>query len=74
MKTFIFRSIDIYWHFTLGSDVYEAVLEGVTTSVVKLPLVPGKSHVLYFVAVDNVGNSQSLQDVDPTTVVVPNGI
>ena len=45
-----------------------------TTSVVKLPLVPGKSHLLYFVAVDNVGNSQSLQDVDPTTVVVPNGI
>ena len=45
-----------------------------TTSVVKLRLEPGKSYALYVVAVDNVGNSQSLLDVNPTTLVVPNGI
>ena len=58
----------------LGIGVYEAILEGVTTAVVKLPLEPGKSYQLYVVAVDNVGNSQSLVDVDSTKLVVPNGI
>ena len=45
-----------------------------TISVVKLPLEPGNSYELYVVAVDNVGNSQSLVDVDSTKLVVPNGI
>ena len=58
----------------LGIGVYGTILEGVTTSVVKLPLEPGKSYELYVVAVDNVGNSQSLVDVDSTILVVPNGI
>ena len=58
----------------LGIGVYGTILEGVTTSVVKLPLEPGKSYELYVVAVDNVGNSQSLVDVDSTKLVVPNGI
>ena len=58
----------------LGLGVYEAILEGVTTSFVKLPLKPGKLYELYAVAVDNVGNSQSLLDVDSTKLVVPNGI
>ena len=59
---------------SLGPGVYELIAEGVTTSVVKLPLEPGNSYVLYAVAVDNVGNSQSLRDVDPTILTVPNGI
>ena len=58
----------------LGIGVYEALLEGVAVSVVKLPLEPGNSYELYVVAVDNVGNSQSLVDVDSTILVVPNGI
>ena len=58
----------------LGIGVYGTILEGVTTSVVKLPLEPGKSYELYVVAVDNVGNSQSLVDVDSTKLPVPNGI
>ena len=58
----------------LGIGDYGTILEGVTTSVVKLPLEPGKSYELYVVAVDNVGNSQSLVDVDSTKLVVPNGI
>ena len=58
----------------LGIGVYGTILEGVTTSVVKLPLEPGKSYELYVVAVDNVGNSQSLVDVDSTKLIVPNGI
>ena len=58
----------------LGIGVYEAMLEGVTTSFIKLPLEPGESYELYAVAVDNVGNSQPLLDVDPTKLVVPNGI
>ena len=58
----------------LGIGVYGTILEGVTTSVVKLPLEPGKSYELYVVAVDNVGNSQSLVDVDSTKLVAPNGI
>ena len=58
----------------LDIGVYGTILEGVTTSVVKLPLEPGKSYELYVVAVDNVGNSQSLVDVDSTKLVVPNGI
>ena len=58
----------------LGIGVYEALLEGVAVSVVKLPLEPGNSYELYVVAVDNVGNSQSLVDVDSTKLVVPNGI
>ena len=58
----------------LGIGVYEALLEGVTIPVVKLPLEPGNSYELYVVAVDNVGNSQSLVDVDSTKLVVPNGI
>ena len=58
----------------LGIGVYEALLEGVTISVVKLPLEPGNLYELYVVAVDNVGNSQSLVDVDSTKLVVPNGI
>ena len=58
----------------LGIGVYEALLEGVTISVVKLPLESGNSYELYVVAVDNVGNSQSLVDVDSTILVVPNGI
>ena len=58
----------------LGIGVYGTILEGVTTSGVKLPLEPGKSYELYVVAVDNVGNSQSLVDVDSTKLVVPNGI
>lgn len=64
----------IYVLHNLGIGVYEAILEGVTTSVVKLPLEPGKMYELYAVAVDNVGNSQSLLDVDSTKLVVPNGI
>ena len=58
----------------LGIGVYETMLEGVTTSFIKLPLEPGKSYELYAVAVDNVGNSQLLLHVDPTKLVVPNGI
>ena len=61
-------------HLNLGIGVYEAMLEGVTTSFIKLLLEPGKSYELYVVAVDNVGNSQPLLDVDPTKLVVPNGI
>ena len=59
---------------SLGSGVFESIVEGVTTSVVELPLEPGNSYVLCAVAVDNVGNSQSLQDIDPMIVTVPNGI
>ena len=70
-SAFTFRRTDIN---SLGSGVYEAIAEGVTTSVVKLPLERGMLHVLYAVAVDNVGNSQSLQDINPTILNVPNGI
>lgn len=59
---------------SLGSGVYESFVEGVTTSVVKLPLEPGNSYVLYAAAVDNVGNSQYLKDIDPMILTVPNGI
>ena len=58
----------------LGIGVYEAILEGVTKSVVKLPLKPGNLYELYAVAVDNVGNRQSLLDVASTKLAVPNGI
>ena len=70
-SAFTFRRTNIN---SLGSGVYEAIAEGVTTSVVKLPLERGMLHVLYAVAVDNVGNSQSLQDINPTILNVPNGI
>ena len=61
-------------HLNLGIGIYEAMLEGVTTSLVKLPLEPGKSYELYAVAVNNVGNSQPLLDFHPTKLLVPNGI
>ena len=67
-------TLHIYKLLNLGLGAYETVLEWVTASVVKLPVKPGKSYDLYAVAVDNVGNSQSLLDVKPTTLVVPNGI
>ena len=58
---------------SLDSGVYEAIVEGITKSVVKFPFEPGKSYILFAVAVDNVGNRQSLQDTDQTIITISNG-